>query len=113
VVLGGLRPDLDRQRRDRNPAPKWDFEENQPMPRAALTGRPGQFTAAVLATFAEDIEQFAGPVAGGAALGGLFGFVLAEIYRFGWMVDVPGDKWVYYGAGAGGLAGLVAQAFAD
>jgi hypothetical protein len=79
---------------------------------ATLTRRPGQLTAVVPATFADDIEQFAGPVAGGAALGGVFGFVLAEIYRFGWMVDVPGDKWVYYGVGAGGVAGLVAQAFA-
>ena len=34
-----LRPDLELQRQDRNHGPKWDFEEEQPMPgRYRLSG---------------------------------------------------------------------------
>src|SRR4051812_29039187 len=31
-LVGARRRDLDLQREDRNSAPKWDFEERQPMP---------------------------------------------------------------------------------
>jgi hypothetical protein len=34
-----LRRDLDLERRDRHRVPKWDFEEEQPMPAVLARGR--------------------------------------------------------------------------
>ena len=64
------------------------------------------------ATFAEDLGQFGAPVAGGAAIGYLLGFVLGALAQM-WVADrtIPIDRWTLWGSGIGSIVGLVAVVY--